>query len=277
MRRLDSASSKLIFGLVLLGLLTLVFMLGPALVDADLGEQDLTRRNQPPSMQSFFGTDELGRDLFVRISHGGRQSLITAFAAGLTALFLGTGIGAVAGFSRRLDSAVIQIVDLIVSISNWTLVLVVAPWFLRLPGGVGVLFGIASSDRIARVVRAQTQSMISSDVISAAIISGSTTVGLLRRHFWPRLSGVVAAELVFVMALSSAFEATLAFLQFGDQLSLGLALHDAKGSVSDEPSRVLIPAVLLIVILLAFYLVGRGITQLRPGGMGQQHGGSARA
>ncbi len=272
-----TGSLKLVAGLALLSLLALVFVFGPILSGLDPTDQDLTRIEAPPSYQSWFGTDELGRDLFVRLAYGGRQSLVTAFAAGLTTLAVGAGIGALAGLFRKLDGVLVQVVDLIVSISNWSFVLVVAPWFLGIPGGVGILFGIVSADRVARIVRSHIQAMLANDVILAAVVSGSTKLSLFRRHFWPRLSGVVAAELVFVMALSSAFEVTLGFLQFGDKLSLGLALHDAKGSVTDETSRMIIPALLLMMILLSFYLISRGVAQLRPDTLGQDHGASTHA
>ncbi len=268
---------KLIAGSILLGVLCVVFVVGPILVGVGPNEQDLLRAGSSPSVRAPFGTDELGRDLFVRLCHGGRGSLATALAAGLTALVIGSGIGALAGFVRRVDGTVVQSIDLLVSVSNWTFVLVVAPWFLRLPGGIGILSGLLASDRLARLVRSHVQGNSFGDVISAAIVSGSTKISLVRRHLWPHLSGLVAVEVLFVMALSSSFEASLGFLQFGDQLSLGLALQDAKGSVTNGTFRLAIPALLLVSILLSFYLISRGVSQVRPNGLGRDQRAPARA
>ena len=252
-----------------LGLLLSLAMLliGPLLLGIDPEEVVVSERNLGPSMAAPFGTDELGRDMWGRIAFGGRRTVLTGACAVALVLLVGVSIGFLAGFARRFDALAVQLIEVQAPLGQVAILLLLAPWFAGLPGGIGILTGLIFWPRIARLVRSETIALVDGDVVIASRLVGSTTGSIIRRNLWPRFSTTVSKELFLTASISAMFEASLGFLQIGSPGSLGRIILESKGSLLTSPSRLVIPIGVLAGVLFGFYLLSRRYEVQTQGGL----------
>lgn len=250
-------------GLVVLALLLLAAVFGNQLAPYGLNEQDFTARFAPPSSAHWFGTDDLGRDVFSRVLIGASTSLqVGAVAVGIS-LVTGTVIGLVSGYRGGwLDSFLMRAMDILFSfpivLLAIAIVAVLGPSLTNAMIAIGVVF----TPIFARVVRGSVLSVREEVFIRAVRSLGAGDLRIVLRHVLPN----VAAPIIVQTSLSFAFailtEAALSFLGVGVQPpnpAWGLMLQDGRGVIDLAWWMGVFPGLAIFVTVMAFNVVGDGL------------------
>lgn len=258
-----AAHRAALVALYLLGLIVLALLIGPALsphaVDSiDFDGEWATR----PSLvhAHWFGTDSLGRDVFVRVLSGGRISLLVALAATLVSLLIGVVYGAVAGyFGGAIDEWMMRAVDILYALPFLFLVILLMVLFGRNVWLVFVAIGAINWLDMARVVRGQVLALKRREFVIAAITHGLDDRAILLRHIVPNLAGVVMVTVTLTIPQVILTESFLSFLGLGVQepaTSWGTLINEGAREMDQTPWSLLFPASLMALTLICFNLVG---------------------
>jgi ABC-type dipeptide/oligopeptide/nickel transport system permease subunit len=240
-------------------LLALVIV-GPHLVPYELDQVSLSERMQMPSARHWLGTDELGRDTWVRIMHGGRVSLTVGLVVGLSTVILGGLIGIVAGyFGGVLDNMLMRLVDTIYTIPRIVLLLVLSK--LAGPGLLNIIIILVALEwtNAARLARSAVLSFREQEFVLAAQCLGASRWRVMLRHLLPNSLAplIVAATLDAGAAIRA--ETTLSFLGLGIQPptpSWGNLLTHAATNIFIAPLQVFLPGLFIFFALMSFNLLG---------------------
>lgn len=254
-------------GTIMIVLLAAFASFGPLLTDQSYEKQVLTDANQKPSAEHWFGTDELGRDVFARILYGARISLsIGLIAAGID-LVIGMVYGGIAGYlGGRADNIMMRVVDLLYGIPY--LLLVILLMVIMGPGFLTIVVALSATGWIgmARIVRGQVLSLKSSDYVLAARALGAGPGRIIRRHLLPNAVGVIIVQVTFSVPSAIFAESFLSFLGLGIQpplASWGVMANDGLPTLlSGHWWRLFYPAFFISVTMLAFNLVGDGLQDI---------------
>jgi ABC-type dipeptide/oligopeptide/nickel transport system permease subunit len=252
-----------IVGAVGLVLIMVLFIVGPMFSDYAFDERNIADRLQGPSREHWFGTDEIGRDLFVRTAQGGRYSMYIGFLVAVMATALGTVLGAISGFfGGWIDGVISQLINLVLIVPALIVLSVFSQNFGRDAIGLSVVLTLLLWTRIARVVRGVVLSIKEQEFILAARAAGAGNTRIIGRHVLPNVVGAVAVEVTLLLGTAIVLESTLSFLGLGVQppnASLGTLVADAKGSIESDPIRVLIPGFCIVWIVLCVNFLGDGL------------------
>ncbi|MCY3884207.1 MAG: ABC transporter permease, partial [Gammaproteobacteria bacterium] len=236
----------------------------------DPQELDITARNLGPSFEHPFGTDNLGRDMLAQVLAGGRIALAVGFTAMLLSLVLGTAIGVLAGFFKRLDGPLMRLTDLFLALPLLPLLLVIIMLFrdtLRASFGpeMGIFFlivfviGITSWMQTARIVRGETLAIKEREFVLAATSVGLPGVRIVFRHILPNILSPVMVSATLGIANAIITESTLSFLGLGfppDFPTWGRLLFDGSNFVTVTPIRVLWPGLAISLTVLSVNFIG---------------------
>ena len=211
----------------------------------------------------IFGTDDLGRDLLVRVMWGCRVSLLIGMVASVVSVVIGVLWGAAAGFvGGRVDSVMMRIVDILYSVPFIPFVIVLVVMFGRDLFLIFVAIGAVSWLDIARIVRGQTLSLRNKEFIEAARASGVRGPAIVVRHLVPNLLGIVVIYATLTVPSVILFEAFLSFLGLGVQApmtSLGVLVSDGASELQSYPYLLFIPAAFLALIVYCLNYLGDGL------------------
>src|SRR5271165_557449 len=248
--------------LAIVAFLLALALVGPALSPHDMQTMDWSQVAAAPDLghSHWFGTDRLGRDLYVRTLEGARISLLVALVASAVSLSVGLAYGAVAGYvGGRVDQWMMRIVEilsglpLIFFVILLTVVCGRSEWLLFLTiGAVGWL-------TMARIVRGQTLSIRRREFIEAAVASGAGTARIIVKHVVPNLLGPVIVYATLTVPQIILLESFLSFLGLGIQeprASLGTLIAEGAGEMEAAPWILLVPGAFLAVLLLCMNLFG---------------------
>lgn len=219
-----------------------------------------------PSLETghYFGTDEVGRDLYSRVIQGTQISLLVGLVGSAIAVVVGTIYGAVAGyFGGRLDSAMMRLVDIIYSIPYMfiliLLLIIFGRSFVMLFVGIGLISWLGMS----RVVRGQTLTLKNREFVEAAIATGSKPRDVIFRHIVPNLLGIVAIYATLLVPEMILLESFISFLGLGVQepnTSLGALISEGAQTMQYGTYwQLAFPLVFFITILFTFFFVGDGL------------------
>lgn len=252
-------------GLALLIVMVVLVTVGPMLSQWDHEIPDWEHYSTPPSLETghLFGTDALGRDLFVRTLVGGRISLLVGLVATLVSLIIGVSYGAFAGYlGGRADNVMMRLVDAVYAMPFMFFVILLMVVFGRNIFLIFIAIGAINWLDMARIVRGQTLSLKNKDFVEAARASGATEAQIIFRHIVPNLLGVVIVYVTLTIPQVILVESFLSFLGLGVQeplTSWGALVSEGTQELETAPWSLLYPATFLAVTLFALNFLGDGL------------------
>lgn len=236
---------------------------------------------EAPSGAHLLGTDELGRDMLNLTVHGARVSMFIGFLATIITILLGAVIGIVSGFvGGWTDNILMRLTDFFLVLPTFVLAIILAPIILDLIGVeadvfgikatlivIVVAIGITSWAATARIIRSQTLSVKERMFVDRARVIGSGSGHIMRRHILPNVVNLIVANTVLTFAGAVFTETTLAFIGLGDpfQPSWGQILNAAQSSGAPGLGAwwyIMPPAVCVVLVILAFTLVGNALDDI---------------
>lgn len=265
LRRLTRHTLALV-GCAIILLYVALALLAPSLSPHDPIQMVPGQNLSGPSLRFLFGTDEFGRDVFSRVLHGSRVSLLIATASVAIALVLGTGLGVVAGVrGQRTDNAIMRLMDVIFAFPAILLALFVVAILGPKAEHVVLAIGLVFTPQFARVSRAAVLTVKYLDYVEASRALGAPGARILMRHILPNISAPVVVQLSITLSLAILTESALSFLGLGTQPpapSWGSMLSTARRFMELAPWVAIFPGLAIMIVVLGFNLLGDGLRDL---------------
>lgn len=252
--------------LVVLALLVALVAVGPAFLEHSPSRTDPRSMLQGPSASHWLGTDELGRDVFSRIVHGGRVSLAVGLFSMLVGLTLGISVGGTAGyFGGRTENALMRVVDAFMAIPAFFLILVIVTSFGNHPVTIVITVGIGFWAQMARSAHAEFKRFRRSEFVEAGRALGGSHLRLMLRHILPQV--VPQATVLGTLGVGWAIltEAGLSYLGLGIQpplASWGNMLQNAQAYLWRQPMLAVWPGLFIALTVLAFNVLGNSLRDI---------------
>ena len=262
-RRL-SQNRMAVISTAIFGLIILTCLFGPILFGQhDGAENNLANNFQKPSSEHWFGTDDLGRDLFVRTLEGGRVSLAVGFLATAVSLIIGVVYGSIAGYvGGRTDALLMRIVDILYSLPFVIFVILLMVMFGRNFILLFIAIGAVEWLTMARIVRAQIMALKDTEFVEAARALGYSNTRIIFGHLLPNVLGPVIIYSSLTVPAVMLLEAVLSFLGLGVQppmSSWGLLIKDGAEKIDVYPWMLIFPAVFFSATLFSLNFIGDGL------------------
>ena len=256
----NTIKGRLIFFLILVAILLLVTIFANQLVPYDPYAQDLSKSMLPPSSEHLMGTDRYGRDMFSRVIVGAQVSIFSTLAlVGVISIF-GTIVGTLCGYyGGAVDSIVMRISDVCLAFPGLVFALAIAA---LLGGGVSnavIALAVISWPKYARVARSQTLALKNGPFVSAARLSGSTSMQMILRHILPNILGPILVTAMLDIGTMMMELAGLSFLGLGAQpptAEWGNMMSGGRSMLQTYPWLVLSPGFAIFVTVVIFNLLG---------------------
>jgi oligopeptide transport system permease protein len=252
-----------VFGIWTLAIITIACVVGPWFSPYGYEQQDLSNTFSPPSAKHWLGTDQLGRDLLVRLLFGGRISLGVGLAATFVALTIGVVYGSVAGFfGGKLDSFMMRTVDIVYSLPFPIFVILLMVFFGKNIILLFVAIGAVEWLTMARIVRSQVMSIKKMEFIEAARSLGFGRRRIIFRHILPNILGPIIVYTTLTIPAVMLLEAFLSFLGLGVQppmSSWGVLIKDGAEKMEEYPWLLQFPAALFSLTLFSLNFLGDGL------------------
>lgn len=251
------------FAIVTLSLLFLMALFGPLFSSYSYSDMQLEWKNTPPCFKFWFGSDELGRDLFTRVWWGARISLFIGVTAAMIDTLIGVLWGSVAAYAGgRIEELMMRICDILYAIPH--LLVMILLTVIRGSGIVTILLAMSITGWInmARICRAQTLQLKQNDYVTAARAMGASSLRILFVHLIPNAMGPIIAAMTLTIPTAIFAEAFLSFLGLGIQApaaSWGVMLNDGLSAMRYYPWRLFFPAAMITLTMLSFNLLGNAL------------------
>lgn len=252
-------------GLVFLIFLILMAIFADVLFDYNTQciNQNIPERLQWPSAQHWFGTDEYGRDLLIRIVFGSRISLSIGFIAVLFGLIVGGVLGAVAGFfGGKIDNIIMRLCDVFLAVPMMLMAIVIVAALGASIVNLVIALSISSVPTFARIVRSAVLTVRDMDYVEAARAIGVKTPRILARYILPNCMGPIIVQTTLRVAATISNTAALSFLGLGvkaPQPEWGALLSSGREFIRDSGYLACIPGICIMLTILALNLLGDGL------------------
>ncbi|MFF0827418.1 ABC transporter permease [Brevibacillus sp. NPDC003359] len=257
-------------GLFIILALVGMAIIGPNLVPYSYSDQSLLTKNQEISAEHWFGTDELGRDMFARTWYGARISLTIGIVAALIDLVIGVTVGGIAGYMAgrgkrgdRIDTLIMRIIEVLYGLPY--LLVVILLMVVMEPGMLTIIIALSATGWVgmARLVRGQILQLKNQEFILAAQVLGAKFSRILLKHLIPNTFGVIIVNLTFTIPSAIFAESFLSFLGLGVQApvaSWGTMTNDGLGVIlTGDWWRLFFPALMISLTMFAFNVFGDGL------------------
>ncbi|MEI6242194.1 MAG: ABC transporter permease [Chlamydiota bacterium] len=251
--------------LIFLSTFFLMAIIGPFLTPYSYHETHLDLKNLAPSFQFWFGTDELGRDLFTRTWWGARISLTVGISAALIDMIIGVFVGSVAAFfGGKIDEILMRLCDILHSLPY--LLIVILLMVIMGPGIGTILIALTITGWInmARIVRGQVLSLKEREFVKASYVLGASSFRILFIHIIPNVSSTILVTMMLTIPSAMFAEAFLSFLGLGVQApiaSWGVMMNDGLSALRYYPWRLFFPAICITCTMVAFHLLSESIRE----------------
>ena len=250
-----------VVGTSILAAFVVVALIAPWIAGDPLGFDPLNRLKRP-SAEYWFGTDQLGRDVYSRVVHGTRISLIVGISVAAIATAIGLAIGLLCGYFRRVDEIVMRVMDGMMAIP--AILLAIALITLMKASLLIVVIAIAIPEipRVARLVRSVVLTVRGLPYIEAAVSSGTRSFRILSRHILPSTVAPLIVQATYVCSAAVLTEAALSFLGAGtppEIPSWGNVIATGRVYFQLSPWIIFFPGLMLAIAILAINLVGDGL------------------
>jgi len=252
-----------VFGLVILVLLVLVALAAPLIAPYTINQVDVANRLQGPSSQHWFGTDELGRDVFSRVIIASRVSLQVGFVSVGIALGLGVPVGLIAGYyGGRIDSILMRLMDILFSIP--AIVLAIAILAALGPDIVNAMIaiGVVYTPIFARITRGSVLTLRDAVFVQAARSIGASDLRIIGNHVFPNVIAPIIVQTSLSLAFAILAEAALSFLGLGVQPpnpAWGRMLSEGRAFFQRAPWMAIFPGLAIFATVFAFNALGDGL------------------
>ncbi|WP_341321476.1 nickel transporter permease [Solibacillus sp. FSL H8-0523] len=262
MKRLLKNKAAVVGGLIILFII-LVGLIGPFLVKTDPNAQNLLNKLQAPSKEHWFGTDNFGRDIFSRIVHGTKLTLMVGFLSVIIGGVLGVVLGIIAGYyGGTVDTITMRIMDILLAFPGMLLALAIVSVLGGSLINVIIAVGIFSIPAFARIVRGSTLQVKKLEYIDAVRALGASDIRIIFKHILPNILSPIMVQATMRIATAILTAAGLAYLGLGAQPPTpewGAMLSDGRTYMHNASHMVLIPGIMIVVVVLAFNIFGDGL------------------
>jgi len=257
------ANRLAVAGLMVLAVLVFVGIFGVRIAPYEINEINIAERLQPPSGTHWFGTDDLGRDVFSRVVVAARVSLQVGFIAVGFALFLGVPIGLVAGYYRGwIDAVLMRTMDVLFSFPAILLAIAILAVLGPGIGNAMIAIGLVYTPIFARITRGSVLVAAEEVYVRAARSLGARDGRIIFRHILPNVMAPIIVQTTLSLAFAILSEAALSFLGLGVQPpnpAWGRMLSEGRNFFSQAPWMGIFPGVAILVTVMAFNFVGDGL------------------
>jgi peptide/nickel transport system permease protein len=252
-----------IFGLVIIALFLMLAIFAPLLTPYDPIAQSWTSVRKPPSAAHWFGTDDVGRDILVRVIFGARASLMAGVISIGIALAIGVPLGLVAGYlGGFLDALISRITDAMLACPFLILAIALAAFLGPSLGNAMIAIGVTTTPIFVRLTRGQVMSVKVEDYVEAARAVGNPRWRIALVHILPNILPALLVQATLSIAAAIIAEAALSFLGLGQQPpapSWGSMLNSAQRFLVNAPWMAVWPGLAIFLTVLSFNLVGDGL------------------
>ena len=261
--RRSKQNKAAVTGLIIISLLIIMAIIGPHLLPFTYSEQNFEVKNMPSSAVHWFGTDDLGRDLFVRVWHGARISLFIGIVSALIVFIVGVIYGGISGyFGGIIDEVMMRIIEILYAIPF--LLYVILLMVVMQPGLKPIIIAISAVYWIpmARLVRGQILALKEQEYVLAARTLGASPIRIIFRHLVPNTLGPIIVLITLAIPEAIFTESWLSFLGLGVSApiaSWGSLASDGMQGLRSYPWQIFFPAFFISLSMLAFNLVGDGL------------------
>ena len=251
------------FGLAFIALFVALALFAPLVAPYDPLATSWGAIRKPPSLEHWFGTDEIGRDVASRVIFGARASLLAGVVSVLISLSIGIPIGLLAGYAGgKVDMLISRLTDAVLACPFLILAIALAAFLGPSLTNAMIAIGISATPVFVRLTRGQTLAIKAEDFILAARAIGNPPWRIALRHVLPNVVPALIVQATLAIAAAVIAEASLSFLGLGQQPpapSWGSMLNTAKNYIDNAPWMAIWPGLSIFLLVLSFNLVGDGL------------------
>ena len=247
----------------LLVIIALIAVFAPLIAPYDPYTQDLSRINEPPSPDHWFGTDDVGRDLFSRVVYGTRISMLVGVVCEAICVPIGVILGALAGyFGGWIDAVISRIIEIFASFP--TILFAIAVMFILGPGimNIFIAIGVIGWTGLARMIRGQIMQLKEKEFVEAARASGASNMKIIFRHLIPNCLSTIIVVITLDIPGDIMLESTLSFVGLGVQPpdpSWGSMISEGRKFIRQNVWYSFFPGLAIMLVVLAFNTLGDGV------------------
>ncbi|MGN0392074.1 MAG: ABC transporter permease [Bariatricus sp.] len=258
-------SNKLaLLGLVLLVLVVVLLFAGPSISGQDYQFIDASQKNQLPSAEHWFGTDDMGRDLFTRVCVGGRISIYIGLCCTLVMFVIGALVGAIAGLKGGIvDDLIMRVCEFIGNLPYLIIVVILSMVMGRSLFSLVFAMSLTAWVGTARMVRGQILQIKEMDYVQASRALGADTGRIIIKHLLPNTLGIIMVDITMSVPGFIFSEAFLSYIGLGvrpPETSWGALASAGQQNLMFYPYQLFFPCLLIVLTMLSFHLIGDGLS-----------------
>ncbi len=252
-------------GLAILIVLALCAIFADVIADYDtkVVAQHIPERLQAPSAEHWFGTDEFGRDIFARMVHGSRVSLVVGLISVSVSLIAGGTLGAFAGYyGGRVDNVIMRVMDIFLAVPSILLAITIVAALGTSLVNVMLAIGISGTPGFARIVRAAVMSVKDQEFVESSRAIGASNATIIFREIIPNCMAPIIVQATLSVAGAILSTASLSFIGLGVQPpdpEWGAMLSSGRNFLRDAMHLTLFPGLAIVITILALNLLGDGL------------------
>ncbi|RHV38680.1 ABC transporter permease [Ruminococcus sp. OM05-10BH] len=258
------ANKLAIFGLILLIAIILLLFLGPTISGKDYQYINADIKNQGPSAEHWFGTDDMGRDLFTRVCVGGRISIYIGLCCTAVMFVIGALAGALAGLKGGLvDDIIMRLCELIGNLPYLIIVTILSMVMGRSLFSLVFAMSLTAWVGTARMVRGQILQIKEQDYVQAAKALGASTGRIIIKHLLPNTLGIIMVDITMSIPGFVFSEAFLSYIGLGvrpPETSWGALASAGQQQLMFYPHQLFFPCLMIVLTMLSFHLIGDGLS-----------------